>query len=301
MSTERATVLVDGSAVEVTHPEKLYWPEDGLKKADLLRYFTETSEAILPHLAGRPLALTRYPEGIHGGHFYQKALPPHAPQWIKRVSVQHEEKTVEYVVADRPATLIWLANQGVIEAHPWMSRIGALDRPDVAVIDLDPAEGASFAQVRKVCGMVRTLLDSWGLAGYPKLSGATGVHIYIPLEPAYSYDITSRLVGLAGRLLQRAWPEGVTTERRVARRKGKVYVDHLQNARGKTVVAPYFPRPLPGAPVAAPLSWKRLLEDESVHPGMFSIRVPQEAAASHPPFQRMYERRQSIDHLLHLL
>ena len=258
--TEASWILdIGGREVTVSHPHRLLWPRERITKAQLVEYYLVVAPLMLPHLAGRPLVLTRYPQGVHGPSFYQKQCPQGAPAWVRTAPIAHEERTVRYVLADSPATLAWLGNLAAIEIHPWLSRAESADRPDWAVIDLDPDPPSGFEEAREVAFVVRELLQRLGLQGVPKLSGATGIHIYVPLAPgAHSYRETSRFVALVGQILARALPDRVTAERAVARRGGKVYVDPYQNLRGKTLVGPYSPRPRPGAPVAVPVTWEEL-------------------------------------------
>ena len=252
-------VEVGGQEVIVTHPQRLLWPQEGLTKAQLVQYYLAVAPLMLPHLAGRPLVLTRYPQGIHGPSFYQKDCPQGAPPWVRTVPVAHGDRTVRYVLAEGPAVLAWLGNLAAIEVHPWLSRAERPDSPDWMVIDLDPDPPSGFEEARRVAFVVRELLERLGLQGVPKLSGATGIHIYVPLVPgAHTYRETSQFVALLGRILAQVLPGQVTAERPVHRRGGKVYVDPYQNLRGKTLVGPYSPRPRPGAPVAVPVTWEEL-------------------------------------------
>lgn len=247
--------------LQLTNLEKRYWPEDGYTKADLVAYYTRIAPVLLPYLRDRPLVLTRYPDGIHGQWFYNKNFADKAPDWIRTCPVQHEEGEYQYLLADEPAALAFMANLGAIEIHPWLSRCGRLDRPDHAVIDLDPAEGATPADVRTIAVLVRQILDSLGLQGVPKHSGATGIHIYCPCTPDHTYAETAGFCEAIGRLLARVYPQKVTMERMVARRTGKVYVDYLQNRAGQTITAVYGVRPRSGAPVSIPLTWQEIESD----------------------------------------
>jgi len=301
MARTAQLVKVDDKQIEMTNLEKLLWPDDDITKADLIHYVFMVSHLLLPHLAGRPLTVTRYPDGIDGDWFYQKDCPDYAPGWIKEhtypVESKIDGKVTRYIVPRETATLIWLANQAAIEFHPWMSTVNDPDHPDYAVIDLDPAEGAGFNEVKAVAALVKEILDRFGLAGYPKLSGATGIHIYVPLEPKYTYRETSAFAGFIGELVARAVPEMATNERLVKNRTGRVYVDHLQNLPGKTIVAAYAPRPRPGAMVSVPFEWSEL---EWISPEPFTIRNLDAVLDRPQAFQELYRRRQSIDHLLPL-
>jgi bifunctional non-homologous end joining protein LigD len=295
----RQPVRVGTRTVEVTNLDKPMWPEEGITKGDLIRHYAAVAERLLPHLTGRPLTLTRYPDGVHGGMFYQKDTPHHAPDWIPTYPVWSEDsgRVIHYLLAEEPATLVWLANQAAIEIHPWMSRVERPAHPDYAVIDLDPAPGAALADAVEIAALVRVLLERLDLAGFPKLSGASGVHIYVPLAPRYTYQETSRFVGYLGELIVQAYPEKATNERLVRRRAGKVYIDHLQNLPGKTIVAPYVPRPRPGAPVSVPVTWDEL---GRVTPAQFHLRNTAAILNRPRDFDNMYRLRQSLDHVLRL-
>jgi bifunctional non-homologous end joining protein LigD len=286
---------IDDRHLKITNIDKILWPGDGITKGDLIRYYTAVADRLLPHLKGRPLTLTRYPEGISGTMFYQKNIPSHAPGWLSTYTVGNPP--VRFLLAEEPATLIWLANMATIEIHPWMSTVEHPDNPDYAVIDLDPAEGTTWSDVVKTAELVRVLLDELGLDGFPKLSGASGIHIFVPLAARYSYAQTSGFVAFLGELLARVYPEKVTTERSVRKRYGKVYVDHLQNLPGKTIVAPYVPRPIAGAPVSVPITWAELKE---VTPRQFRIDQPQLILQRPTEFDTIYDLRQSLDAVIPL-
>lgn len=291
---------VGGHEVTVTHPDRLLWPQEGITKAELIDYYLRVAPWMLPHLAGRPLVLTRYPDGVEGEGFYQKDRPPGTPDWVPTAPLAAQEgRTIHYLVADRPATLVWLGNLAAIELHPWLSTARHPDRPDLVVVDLDPDPPSTFEEVRQVAFLVREALARLGLWGVPKLSGASGVHVYIPVEPRYTYRQTSRLVALLGRALAQVRPQLVTAERRVRLRAGRVYVDPYQNLRGKTVAGPYSPRPLPGAPVAVPVTWEEL---RVVNPSDFTLRTADRWLAGRTdPLRQAMAQPQRLDALLPLL
>jgi len=284
--------------VELTNLDKPLWPESGITKADYIHYIHTVAHLLLPQLEGRPLTVTRYPDGVGAPGFYQKDCPDYAPEWIETYAVTSPEtgKVTRYIVPREPADLIWLANQAAIEFHPWMSRAASPGRPDYCVIDLDPAEGATFDDVKQVAGAVREVLEHLGLAGFPKLSGATGIHVYVPLQPKYSYAASRTVAGYIARVIARALPDKATDERRVKHRGPRVYVDHLQNLPGKTIVAAFSARPLPGAPVSAPFDWAELesLDD----PSRFTLNDLDALLARPSFFHRLERSRQDIGPLL---
>lgn len=289
-----ARIEIDGRTVRLTHLEKRLWPRAGLTKADLIRYVIEAGPYLLRHLKDRPLTVRRFPDGVEKEGFYQKNRPAYAPEWIESfVDPRAEEGTV-YVLANDLATLVWLANQGAIEFHPWMAPYSRPERPDFAVVDLDPGPAATFDDARRVAGLLRELLDELGVQSVAKTSGASGIHVYIPLVPVYTYATTHRFVGLLGELLARRDPKGVTTVRRVQERPpGAVYVDHLQNLRGKTVAAPYSPRPTPSATVATPFRWEELPD---VDPRDFTLRSLTDVLHAADDFDRaLFAGRQRLE------
>jgi bifunctional non-homologous end joining protein LigD len=262
VATTSTVVQVGGRELPLTNLEKPLWPEDGLTKAHLIHYYTQMAPYLLPYLKDRPLVLTRYPDGIHGEWFYHKDAPPGTPDWVPTWKMETSDgRTIRFLLASEPAALAFVANLGAIELHPWLSRCTAPDRPDWAVIDLDPAEGATFDDVLMVARAVRQILGALGISGWPKLSGATGIHIYCPCLPDHTYRETAAFCEAVGRVLLRLFPDKVTLERMVARRTGKVYIDYLQNRRGQTITAVYGLRPLPGAPVSTPVTWDELEGD----------------------------------------
>lgn len=251
---------VDGHELVLTRPQRVMWPDVGLTKGDLIQYYLDVAGFLTPHLAQRFLVFTRYPDGIQAPGFYQKHCPEHAPAWVRTEAYwsPSSRRTLRFVTGAGVATLAWLGNQAAVEIHPWLSRADSRECPDWAVFDLDPAAPAGLPEARIVAGWVKEALDAFGLRGYIKSSGATGFHIYVPLRPVYTYTQSATFVKYLARLLLDAAPHLITLERVVAKRSGKVYIDYLQNAMGKTVVAPYSPRPRPGAPVSAPLDWSEL-------------------------------------------
>lgn len=252
----KTSVAVAGRQLALTNLDKVLWPEHGITKAELIEYYTRMAPFVLPYLKDRPLVLTRYPDGIHGKWFYHKDAPTGTPDWVPTWPARAEDgRILRYLLCQEPATLSFVANLGAIELHPWLSRHQSPDQPDWAVIDLDPAEGTEFTHVLTCARLVRQLLAAVRIEGVPKLSGATGIHIYCPCGPGYTYQETAAFCEAVGRVLLKVYPERVTLQRVVAKRTGKVYVDYLQNRRGQTITTVYGVRPLPGAPVSAPLTW----------------------------------------------
>lgn len=252
------TLEVNQKTVALTNLEKELWPGEGITKYDLIKYYLEISPYILPHLKERFLVFQRFPEGIHGQGFFQKNSPQGAPSWLKTIPFHHGKKVTNYILATGPETLSWLGNQACLEIHQWLSSVETPDNPDFAVFDLDPMEGISFSQICEVALAVKNLLEKKGLRSYAKTSGSRGIQVYLPLEPIYNYEITRTFCESIFKEIIKVLPAITTLERKVSRRGKKIYLDYLQNARGKTLIAPYSLRPLPGAPVSAPLEWNEI-------------------------------------------
>lgn len=246
--------------VQLTSLDRIYWPDDGYTKADLVRYYYETAKYILPHLKDRPLIMRRFPQGIKGESFHQHDVES-VPSYARTVRVKAEEDghPVNYIVCDNVATHLYMANLGAIERHPWHSHIKSLDRPDWFVFDLDPGEKVEFKTICEIAMKAKEVIERFGLEGYPKTSGSRGIHIYVPIKPAYSYEKVNKLAKAIATLVAEENPEMATVERSKAKRKtGQIYVDFMQNNRGKSVAAPYSARPRKGATVSAPVTWKEV-------------------------------------------
>jgi bifunctional non-homologous end joining protein LigD len=260
----------DGRELRVSNLDKVYWPEDGFTKRDLLAYYWNVAPLLLPHLVDRPLTMLRMPEGIHGEAFFEKRVPGHAPDWLPTAPVPAEDgKVNDMVMAQDLASLIYIANLGCIELHPLHSKADSLDRPEFALFDLDPFEPYTYADVRTVAKLIKVVLDGLGLRGYAKTSGATGMQVYVPLEPVHSYSEVRSFVERVGRMVVRAYREKTTMAWRVADRSGKVFIDHQMNRRGANIASVYSLRPRVGAPVSTPLDWDEL--DEDLEPDDFRI------------------------------
>ena len=251
-------IKIEDDIVQLTSLDKVYWPDEGYTKGDLIKYYFEVAEYILPYLQDRPLILKRYPNGIKEQYFFQHDLDS-VPDFARVSPIESEEgRVINYVVCNNTATLLYLANLGTIAQHPWNSRIGNLDRPDWIVFDLDP-EKVEFDAVCQAALAVKAILDRLGLDSYPKTSGSSGMHVYVPIEPIYSYRQVADFAQLVATVVKSENPGLATIERSLRKRKaGRVYVDHLQNARGKSVVAPYSVRERAGATVSAPLNWREV-------------------------------------------
>lgn len=263
---------VGGKKISFTNLDRELWPDEGITKYQLIKYYIEVAPFILPHLQDRFLVFQRFPKGIGQPGFYQKNVPEGAPPWIKTADFQGSEKETRYLLCDSPEILAWLGNKACLEIHPWLSTMYTPDRPDFAVFDLDPPQGTPFEKVCRVALVLHKILKERGFEACPKTSGSRGIQVYLPLKPLYSYEQARDFTAGIFKIVERKLPDLTTTERKVAFRGGKIYLDHLQNARGKTLVAPYSPRPKRGAPVSAPLLWEELTEPSLV-PSNFNIRT----------------------------
>jgi len=288
------TIEIEGRSLRLTNLDKLMWPDVGITKGDLLRYHALMAEVILPHWRGRPMTVTRYPDGVGGEYFYQKNCPLAAPPWVERCT--HEG--VNYVLVNDTSTLLWLVNQGAVEFHPAEFTISGRSAPSWAVIDLDPTPPCGFEAAVEVALLCRQILLELGLRGYPKTSGAAGIHIYIPLAPAYDFTVSLSLAKAVGFMLQRKAPQLVTLERLVRRRSG-VYVDYLQHGPSRTMVGVYSPRPTAAATVSTPVTWDELPE---AHPSDFTVRtVPARVRGLGDLFAPVLWDHQTLEHILPVL
>lgn len=252
-----------GHELKFTHLSKVYWPEDGVTKRDMFNYYYRIADYILPYLKDRPMSLNRFPNGIHGSSFYQKDIKGKAPDWITKTFpyTTSDGEHKEYLVGSDESYLLWMASLGCIEMNPWFSRYKSPDNPDYCVIDLDPDKN-TFDQVIAAAQEVRKVLDALDVPSYPKTSGSTGMHIYIPLGAKYNYDQSQMFAKIVVSLVHQQIPDYTSLERMIAKREGKMYLDFLQNRPGATIAGPYSLRPKVGATVSMPLAW------DEVKPGL---------------------------------
>jgi bifunctional non-homologous end joining protein LigD len=249
---------IGNERVSLTSLERIYWPEEKLTKYDLLCYYLKISSYIMPYLKDRPAILQRYPRGIKAPMFFQQDLES-APAFIKSVHLTNQEgRELNYAVFTTTGSLLHFVNLGTIEQHPWHSTIKHLDKPDYLMLDLDPKE-APWKNVLEVALVCRDVFDELGLPPFPKTSGSSGIHVYLPLKPKYDYGKVSEVAMALANEVARRVPKIATIQRSLAKRqKQQVYVDAMQNARGKTIAAPYSARARANATVSMPLTWKQI-------------------------------------------
>jgi bifunctional non-homologous end joining protein LigD len=265
---------IDGREIRLSNLEKVFWPDEGYTKGDLLAYYLNVAELMLPHLRDRPLTMKRMPDGMAGGFFYEKNAPPTTPDWIARCPVPSEDAkagVIDYLMADSLAAMLFVVNLGAIEFHPLHSRCGSVEQPDYLFFDLDPFPPITFDDVLAVAEHVKVALDALGLLGYPKTSGATGVQIYVPIEAGYGYDQIRELVGRIGRMINKADPARTTMLWEVKKRSGKVFIDHNMNRLGANIAAVYSMRPEAMATVSTPITWDEVAS--GVRPQDFTIET----------------------------
>jgi bifunctional non-homologous end joining protein LigD len=249
-------------SVEITHPDKLLFPDDGLTKADVACYYEAVAEWMLPHIKNRPISMMRFPDGVGGHGFFHKNVPDYFPGWVKRVQVDKRGGTLVHAVVCDPDTLVYLVGQNMITPHVWLSRADRLRQPDRIVFDLDPAPGADFAAVRRAARRTGDLLRELGLEPFAQVTGSKGIHVWTPLRRRATFADVRPFARAVAALLTARHPEELTLEFRKSERGGRILVDVMRNAYAQTAVPPYAVRPLPGAPVATPIAWDELSDSK---------------------------------------
>jgi bifunctional non-homologous end joining protein LigD len=264
-------ITLSGHKLKLTNLDKVFFPDEGYTKGDLIDYYKSISKYMLPYLKDRPESMRRNPHGIKGQSFFQKNVDHMPPSWVKTKMIYSEsnDSNINYMLCNDEATLVYMANLGCIEINPWFSRIQALENPDYLVVDLDPEE-ISFDKVIETALVVKEVLDEAGAKSFCKTSGATGLHIYVPLKAKYDYEAAKEFAHVIARITNNRIPEFTSLERSPSKIKKKVYLDYLQNRKGQTLAAPYSVRPFPGATVAAPLLWEEV--KKGLSPSQFTIK-----------------------------
>jgi bifunctional non-homologous end joining protein LigD len=294
MRAETAEMIqVDGHQLRIRRVEKVLFPEDGITKGDLIRYYQRIGPWMLPHLEGRPLALQRYPDGIDQPGFFQKAAAPYYPSWIRKVTVKKVGGTVKHVVCEDTATLVYLANQACITLHTWLSRADRPNIPDQMIFDFDPA-GDDFDSVIAGAQSLKAILDEMEWTAFVKATGSRGLHVAVPIEPKLDFDSVRSLARAVAERLVAQDPDRYTLEQYKAKRGGRVLIDINRNAYAQTAVAPYTVRARRGAPIAVPLRWSEIRK-EGFRSDAVTIRsIFDRLEQTEDPWKDFWQRRASL-------
>ena len=268
---EKSEIKIGKSVVTITNRQKIYWPDDGFTKGDVIDHYNKMADYILPHLKGRCLSLKRNPNGINDKGFYHKDAGENAPAYVDVFKVKSEsnQKIIDYIVCNNKATLLYVANLGCIEINPWNSTTKKIGNPTWMVIDIDPSDKNKFTDVVDTALAAKMVLDKAGVSSYCKTSGASGLHVYVPLKNKYDYVTVRDFAHIIASLVQEQLPETNTLERSLSKRGPKIYIDYLQNSAGQTLASVYSIRPVPGASVSTPLDWKEV--NHQLSPQQFTI------------------------------
>ena len=269
---EKSEIKVGKYLITITNRKKIYWPADGFTKGDMIDYYDKVADHILPHLKGRCLSLKRNPNGINDKGFYHKDAGENVPSFVDVFKVKSESnnKIIDYIVCNNKATLLYVANLGCIEINPWNSTTKKQGHPTWMVIDIDPSDKNKFTEVVDTALATKMVLDKAGVSSYCKTSGASGLHVYVPLKNKYEYTVVRDFAHVIASLVQEQVPAITTLERSLSKRGPKIYVDYLQNSEGQTLASVYSIRPVPGASVSTPLEWKEV--NHKLSPHQFTIK-----------------------------
>lgn len=286
--------------VPVTNTQKIFWPKQGYTKGDLIQYYKQVAPYILPYLKDRPLSLKRNPNGIQDAGFYHKDAGENAPAFVKVFPYQNEKKVIDYIVCNNPATLLYLANLGCIEFNPWNNRVQHMEEPDWLLIDLDPSEKNGFDQVIEVAQVAKELMDKAKLKGYCKTSGASGLHIYLPLGANYSYEVVKNFAEIFMSLIHEQLSSFTSMERSLKKRGDNIYLDYLQNRTGQTLASAYSVRPVEGATVSTPLEWSEV--KKGLDPRSFDMKnIFKRLEQKGDLFKQVLKEKNNIQQALKLL
>ncbi len=289
-------VKVNDRRLRLSNLDKLIWPDEGITKAELIEYYYKISAYILKYLKDRPLTLRRCPDGIKGEIFIQKQKPEWTPDWVKTFPYFSKTlgKVVEYIVCNDLPTLIWLANLANVEFNPTLSRIDDFEHPDFIVFDLDPFEPANFEDAKDIAFIIRDGLKSLKIKSHVKTSGGTGLQIFVPIERKYTFEQTRNFVIKIAKMVEEVYPKALSAFLPYSERKGRVFIDPLQNSPTKTIIAAYSLKPLPKAPVSTPLEWKEL--DKVTDPKEFNINTIFERLKKKGDiFDKVLKEKQNLD------
>ena len=288
--------------VQLSSPDRVLFPDDGITKGDLFAYYDRVAPALLPHLRDRPFTMRRYPDGAYGKAFFQKDAPSHMPDWIPRfpahVSTREQprrKKWIEAPLVNDEDALLWMVNMGCIDMNVWYSRVDKPDRPDFVLFDLDPSPDVGFKETVQVALLVKQALDAFGLVGFPKTSSAEGMHVLVPVERRYTYEDTRQFAEIVAGAIARTNRGLATTEWTKSKRRG-VLIDANQNGEGKTIASVYSVRPRSGAPVSTPLRWSEVRKE--LDPLAFTMPVVLDRIRKHGDlFEGVLKTRQRLPRL----
>jgi bifunctional non-homologous end joining protein LigD len=288
------SIKVGRRAVEISNAGKLLFPDDGITKLDVARYYRRVADAMLPHVRGRPVSMRRFPEGVKREGFIQKEIPDHFPSWVKRVTVDRERGgKVTHAVCNNADTLVYLADQACITPDVWPSRVPKLKHPDRMIFDLDPA-GGDFRPVRDAARILKEVLEKIGLVPFVMTTGGRGLHVAVPLGQKDDFDAVRAFSRDVAKLVAAREPDMLTTEQRKAKRRGRLFLDVMRNSYGQHAIAPYAVRAAAGAPVATPLEWEEL-GDGRLHAQRYTIRnVLDRLRRRDDPWKRIAGRGRSL-------
>ena len=269
---EKEQIKIGKNVVTISNRKKIFWPEEGFTKGDVIDYYEKISDVILPYLKDRPLSLKRNPNGIHDKGFYHKDAGENAPGFVDVFPVKAESnnKIIDYIVCNNKATLLYVVNLGCIEINPWNSTTKKIGNPTWMVIDIDPSDENSFTEVVDTALATKMVLDKAGIKSFCKTSGASGLHVYVPFRNKYDYVTVKDFAHIVASLVQEQLPETTTLERSLDKRGPRIYIDWLQNRTGQTLASVYSLRPVPGATVSAPLDWKEV--NHRLSPAQFTMK-----------------------------
>jgi len=299
---EKSGIKIGKHVVSITNRQKIYWPGEGFTKGDLIDYYDKMADYILPYLKGRCLSLKRNPNGINDKGFYHKDAGENAPSYVDVHKVKSESngKIIDYIVCNNKATLLYVANLGCIEINPWNSTTKKIGNPTWMVIDIDPSDKNKFTEVVDTALAVRKVLDNGGVSSYCKTSGASGLHVYVPLKNKYEYATVRDFAHIIASHVQEQLPGITTLERSLSKRGPKIYIDYLQNSAGQTLASVYSVRPVPGASVSTPLEWKEV--NHQLSPKQFTMQnIFQRLKKKGDLFQPVLNESNSIDKALKAL
>ncbi|MHB1404751.1 MAG: non-homologous end-joining DNA ligase [Desulfitobacteriaceae bacterium] len=298
LKAEQSTLVeVEGKTLAIRNLDKVYFPESGISKGELIQFYTEMAPVILPYIKESPFTMVRYPDGISGEYFYQKECPPTAPAWVKRYRDPRSEQSSTYVVCDNLATLVYLINLGCIEIHAWASTMDKPDYPAWAVFDLDPDPPSGVREALQVARWLGEILLELKMKFLVKTSGASGIHVLLPIEQRYTYSEVQQGIGGMCKFLVAQRRAECTIERSTKKREGKVYIDYLQNGRGRTMAGIYSVRPTKDGKVSTPLLWQEV--SGIVDPARFHVRNFQERIREVGDLAQVMSSKNDFSPILH--